>query len=476
MEIEDLYRAGKYTEIVDGNLQHIYNTNLQRGKPSFLKKFEETKYILFSCFYLGYYNDCLKLLKKLTATVPVSDSLWKPFERANLAKISFFSLLYALFNREEIFPETEVDISSEIDKTLEYLHPSYEAARLQLDSGFQRHIDLYNDFKQGKQPFYSVKFLYPYEPPFGEYTFNLKQCTPYITLKVCKVPRDSDCYTSFEFVINGYTNADTFWKGPAWEHRERFPAVRKVLPLLNLIILLAAEATPGKFVAPYCIEQVSSVELAQYAYDGSAPIHSCLGTDFTAHWVGGNAPKRKLSNEELSYLNDRINAHYGAKHFVTLFHQAKNNISAGLYAESFLLFCICVESMLYHWCGVIADLSGKRKEYDIFCEKDISPCDSCNLYKQSKEAEKPSKGQKPNTFRHIKWLQDECGVSKADAKKLRGFIDKARNNQLRNDIVHGRDVNVTLANVNEAEKYIFMIQDIFQTICEKCTRTHQEGK
>ncbi|KAF5071760.1 hypothetical protein DSECCO2_209260 [anaerobic digester metagenome] len=462
MNIVDLYNEKKYDIILEKHLQNALNIPFTRTSRKFAEQFANLKYTLFSSYFLGCYLDWLKLYKKAIAIVPLRESYWDPKERAFLAEASLEALCFLFFNKNER-AGVEIDIAEKIEKTIEHIPALFSAANIPIDQSILSHQTLFEEYKKGNYPYYIVKFLYPYDPPFEKFTFNLQSCSPYILLTVDRVPREVDCYTSFEFKVFGYTKADTSWQGPIWEHRERFPEVKKALPLLNLMLLLAADATPGRFISPYCIEQVSSVELSQYAGNDSI-INFCMGTDFTAQMVGGNVPTHTFTSDELMHLNKLIINNYGCKHFVMQYHQARNNISAGLYVESFLLFCSCIESMLYYWCENIATLCGKQNEYLLFSNSKISKCDSCDLYKKSGIEQKVDSGMEPSVFAHIEFLKSECGIKKKQSQELKKLVSKARNDKLRNDVVHGRINEVSLSNLKETEQAILAIQNLFISI------------
>lgn len=468
--ITDLYAQKKYDEILEKYLENTLNCSFNRTNRKFPERFIELKFTLYSCYHKGYFFDCIKLLKKAMIIIPFKEDYWSPQERVNMLEVAFFSLLYTYFNFEDSDFSDKDRIKLGLDQVLTIISHTYESANFVLDERLQKHIHLYKEYQSGKQPLYVVKFLYPYEPPITASSFDLKPCFPFMSLKIDKVPREFDCFTSFEFTILGYTNADTFWEGPTWKNRERFPVVKKILPLLNMMLLLIAEATPGRFITPYCIEQVSSVEIYQYPYKGGEATHCCIGTDFTAQWVGGNVPKRTFCEQELQYLNQRLINTYQAKPFVRLYHQAKNNISAGLYVESFLLFCTCAEALLYHWCDIISNLCGKQTEYKMFTASKFSACDRCDFWNNSKSNNKPDKGREPTAFRYIDFLEEVCGLSKANAKRLKHFFSKARNDNLRNDVVHGRSIEVTLSQLKESEKALFDMQNLFVDIQKKITQ------
>jgi hypothetical protein len=469
MGIIDSYNEAKYDVILEKYLYNALNTPFTRTSRKFPEQFVILKYTLFSSYNLGCYLDCLKLLKKAVAIIPFRDSYWDPRTRAILAEIALEALCYCFFNNKSEHLKIETDLQQQIENTIDCIPELFSAANIPVSQLFLDHQMLYEEHKKGNYPYYIVKFLYPYDPPFDKYTFNLQSCAPYISLTVDKVPRDRDCYTSFEFKVYGYTKADTCWQGAIWQYRDQFPAVKNTLPLLNMMLLLTASATPGRFIPPYCIEQVSSVELAQFAGNNSR-IKWCIGTNFLAQWVGGNAPKQSFTEDNLKHLNKLMIDSYGCKHFVLQYNQAKNNISAGLYVESFLLFCSCIESMFYYWCENIATICGKQNEYQIFSKCKISKCHSCDLYKKSGIEKKVDLGMEPSVFAHINFLKTECGINKKQSKGLQKLLEKARNDKLRNDVVHGRINEVRLSNLKETEQAITDIQNLFLKIQQDVQR------
>jgi len=460
MPLFDLYATQKYDVILDKYLKDVMNVKIARTNRRFEERFSELMYTLFSSYMLGCYSDCIKLYQKAISIIPLVDDYWSPVKLVQLAEIRLISMCFCLFNANEF--EYSIDIISELDSLVDEIPILLKNANMNNDL-IAKHCVLYDQYKKGNHPYYIVKYLYPYEPMFDTYTFNLQTCPPYVSLTVKRVPREHDCFTSFEFKVYGYTKADTFWKGHCWENQDRFPAVKKTLPLLNLYLLRIAGATPGRFLPLFSIEQVSSVELSLFAGNNEM-IHYCNGTDFTGQWVGRNVPERILTNEELQYLNDLIISNYGCRHFVMQYHQAKNNISAGLYVESFLLFCTSLESMLYYWCEQIATKYGKCDEYQKFSKTKISSCDVCDLCKESNIDKKPNKGTEPNVAEHINYLVINCGVKKESANKINDFIRKARGYSLRNDIVHGRVNEVSLSQLTKTEQAIMSIQEAFLDI------------
>ena len=326
-------------------------------------------------------------------------------------------------------------------------------------------LTLYKDYCNGKLPYYTLSFTIPYSPFVKEYTFDLSKCFPYISMTIKEEPRTlpdgniQDVFTSIEFKLYGFTNQSPRWMGDSWTKREKLPHIKKCLPFLNMLFLYAGNSTKT-FMPTICIEQISSTSISQYTNDNEQITWS-MGTDFTSEWVGLNVPKHYYTPDELKQLNDWVVQSYGCDCFVTLFQQAKNNVSAGLYVESFLLLCSCSESMIYYWCRRLCEILGIALEYDEFSKKQISACDSCQLFKNSEETEKHHKGMEPSLFQHIKFINTRCNLSSQQGKHLFKLISKVRNDKLRNEIVHGRTNSVSLTEIQQSIDSLMKLQDLF---------------
>ena len=76
----------------------------------------------------------------------------------------------------------------------------------------------------------------------------------------------------------------------------------------------------------------------------------------------------------------------------------------------------------------------------------------------------PDEGRYPNVFQHIRFLKDQCGITNDQKRALAKCISTARNNELRNDVVHGRSNSVPLAVLKQAEEAIMQMQSTFVEI------------
>lgn len=369
-----------------GDWDTILEKNLKIGKEMSLtyshEKHSILYYLLATCMQCGYYCDYLDILEKYYKMDSNTFLKHKPDTLRIISNYALESLLYCLYNNVGEGLGIKYNISEHINQVLSFQDRLSKEFKIGHD---QRQVELrslYEDYKNCRIPIYVVEYLYPFEPIIKDYVFNLSPCAPYISLEVKKVPCGKNNYTSFRFKANGLIKPDTWWKGPKWENREKMPPIKKTLPIVNMILLQAVKASPGKMVLPYSIEQVSTASMYQYRYDEQEMIlgGTITGTDFSAQFIGGNANWHEFTDEELLQLNQVIISKYNSEPFVSTFHHATNLFSGGFYLEGFLLLCSSCEGMAYYWCGEIAKECGLGKEYFTFSHTKLSKCDSCELF------------------------------------------------------------------------------------------------
>ena len=302
MNIYEKYEEQKYEEILEEYYNQIFSYKYKKSNvDKYVKQICNTSIILVASYNLGLYIDCLKIIgnirkNKAMEVIIQGREDW-------FYTMYFESLLFCLINKifyKEFYLE---DIEKEINKIVE--------KKIKTGDEYNENLlELYQSYLEGLNPYYTVKFLFPYEPLFDNYKFDLTPCFPFQSVEVKKVPRNNDNYTSFEFSIIGFVNTDSFWAGAEWNRREKKKNVKKCLPLTNMLLLYTSNAVHGRFVPTVSIEQICSIEICQYTGKGQK-IKWTLGTDFGAQRVGGNIPVHKYSEEELLQINNWIISSYG---------------------------------------------------------------------------------------------------------------------------------------------------------------------
>ena len=469
--IKELFSHGRFFDLVDQYLEQGYNVSPSQDPQEDRKNLDLLYYLLAACRECGYYCNYLYLLERFDQIRPLARVNLNKSTLVIMLNFALESLLYCLYNNEIENLGIQYDIPGKIgeviffqDKLLKECGVPYSKRQIELRN-------LYEDYKTGKLPIYTVEYLYPFEPVIKDYVFDLTPCYPYISLEVKKVPRERDSFTSFKFKAYGLIKPDAWWKGPKWETREKNPPVRKSLEITNMMLLHAVKASPGKMVVPYSINQVSTVSMFQYRWDGKEAIlgGTITGTDFTSDWVGGNAPWHQFTDDEMVELNRRMIETYQNKAFVTTYHHATNLFSAGFYLEAFSLLCSCCEGMIYHWFDEIARNNCMGDEYNIFRNTKLSKCDTCEYF-LGRTAKKPYDGMPPSIFANIDFFYKKKCITKEDAKKMRRLLSKIRADQLRNNTAHGENSIVSKETVQDSLDGIMELQTLLVRISDKAAK------
>lgn len=475
MKGAELFKAGNFFEFVNMNIKEVSNICISRDFEKNRKNANTLYHLAAACEKCGYYCDYLEVLKKLHMVRPLTLTNWDINTLILFSNFTLEALLYCLFNNEIENLGINYNISEQIESVLLFQDVLISKKGMCYTKQQQDLRALYNDLKQGKLPIYVVDFLYPFEPIVTDYVFDLSQCYPYISLEVKKVPRDKDSYTSYRFKVRGLIKPDMLWRGPKQEKQEKMPPIKKALSIVNMMLLQAVKASPGKMILPYSIEQVSTVTMLQYRWDEKEPIlgGTITGTDFTAQWVGGNAPWHSFTKAEMLELNKRIVCTYSSRPFVTTFHHATNLLSAGFNLEGFLLLCASCEGMAYYWCEEIAKLCGIEKEYRKFSETKISKCDSCELFMKS-SIKKPFDGMEPTIFANFDFLFREKCIKKEEYNDLKKYLSKVRNDKLRNKTTHGSNNEISKQEAEKSLEALLKMQDLFVEITNRLKEARKE--
>lgn len=472
-EITELFSKGDWDSILE---KYLKSGKEMRQTQSSEKRSENRNvlyYLLATCMECGFYCDYLDILKRYYMVAEESFFKHKPDTLRIISNFALESLLYCLYNNAEENLGIEYDIPEHIERVLNFRNQLNKEIGNHQDQRWSELIALYDDYKNGRMPIYVVEYLYPFEPMIKDYIFDLSQCPPYMSLAVKQMPRDIDNYTSFTFRVKGLIKPDTWWRGPRWEYRTKMPPIKKTLSILNMLLLQAVKASPGKMVLPYSIEQVSTASMFQYRYDEKETVlgGTIIGTDFRAQFVGGNTKWHEFTEDELLLLNQIIVSKYGSRPFVTTFHHAMNLQSGGFYLESFLLLCASCEGMAYYWCEEISKICGIESKYLTYSQTKISKCDSCSLFLESKgKGEKPYNGMVPSLFDNFSFLEKQKCITSKERKQLGKYLAKARHDDLRNHITHGMENAISKKEVNESLEAVFGLQEEFQKIIDRLTK------
>ena len=473
--MQELFSHGRFFDLVDQYLEQGYKIYPSHDSQKNRKNLDLLFHLLAACQQCGYYCNYLDILDKYNQILPLKHASRNKQTLIVILDFALESLLYCLYNNEPENLGIKYNIPEKIENVISFQNELIKECGVAYSKRQTELRNLYEDYKVGKLPIYTVEYLYPFEPVVKDYTFDLTLCYPYISLEVKKIPREKGNYTSFKFKAYGLIKPDTWWRGSKWETREKSPPIRKSLEIANMMLLLAVKASPGKMVMPYSINQVSTASMFQYRWEEKETIlgGTITGTDFTSDWVGGNAPWHQFIDAEMIELNRYIIETYKNKAFVTTYHHATNLFSAGFYLESFSLLCSCAEGMIYHWFDEIAAHHSITDEYTTFRATKISKCDTCKYF-LDKSTKKPYEGMLPSIFANVSFLLKKGCITNKEANIIQRLISKIRDNGLRNDTTHGRNSAISKNTVQNSIDGIMELQTLLVEISDKAAM--EKGK
>ena len=261
MNILDLFYNRKYDDI----LQKYYTDDFKKFeicKES--KRFKEQCTLLsivtISCAEKGFYYDFLENISRMyNLGILTGNPILVGNEIFVVDKL-IEDLLYKMFNGDN--QETTIN---DIKNVITFANTLTSKSQY-----FKDREKIFFDYTNfNKMPQYEIGIWYPYKPFFKDYTFDLTSRYPYISLGVKdKTREDGVGFTEFSVKRYGYMNMDSCWQGPRYDEKEKFYALKYVLPTINLMLLLTANGLLKRFIPIINLDQVSSVRGYLYNSEG----------------------------------------------------------------------------------------------------------------------------------------------------------------------------------------------------------------
>lgn len=215
--MQELFSRGRFFDLVDQYLEQGYKIYPSHDSQKNRKNLDLLYHLLAACQQCGYYCNYLDILEKYNQILPLKHVSRNKQSLIIILDFALESLLYCLYNNESENLGIKYDIPEKIEKVISFQDNLLQECSTLYSKRQTELRNLYEDYKVGKLPIYTVEYLYPFEPVVKDYMFDLTPCYPYISLEVKKVPREKDNYTSFKFKAYGLIKPDTWWRGPKWE-------------------------------------------------------------------------------------------------------------------------------------------------------------------------------------------------------------------------------------------------------------------
>lgn len=460
-ELGEMYCKHQYSKLIEMAYPAFEKFGIRKG-ARWQNDWNSCKLLCSALFLSGYYYDCLITMKAMFSDVKFESENLEAHDRAHFVECALESLLYFVFNKSSLVANVE----EKIEFVLKEAPLHYGNCNEYDDKKFHSIKSLYEKYKDGKVPYYSVSFFAPIVLDFDHYTFDLTGAHPYRSMTINKEKRGTVNGTVFSVMIDGFIKADSWWEGPVWGNRRKLAATTLALNLVNRLLLIIAEGDTHNFMPRIRHEQLTSVILCQYMGDGEI-YGFCDGTMFDGHFMKEWVQRPEYTHEELRRINRLLISNCNNPLYATLYHQAQNTMYAGLYEESIMLFFACIEATVHYWSEYISKLSGIDTEYEEF-EKCKSVCRDCSLFRQQPEGKGVSILKLPPSIRRYPtFLRKHKIINKDQEKLLRKLIIDAQNDNLRNDMMHGKNGSVTFYQVEECRKTIYRLNEQFLAIANK---------
>ena len=113
-------------------------------------------------------------------------------------------------------------------------------------------------------------------------------------------------------------------------------------------------------------------------------------------------------------------------------------------------------------------------QYRCFSQKKVSRCDSCELFKKAPTKEKHCGEMKPSAFDVVSFLTTNKCISKVEGGKIKKYLSKVRNNNMRNDAVHGANNRIRKDFADNSLEAVFELQNVFAEIEERLKRQEKQ--
>ena len=460
-ELKELYYNNQYSQLIEKIYPVIQKHGIRKGNYwSF--DWYSCKLLCSALFLCGYYYDCLLMMKLLFADISFESEILTAYERAHFVECALESLLYSVFNESSLVIDPNRKIELLLEKAMIYFESDSEYD----DCKFISIKNLYEKYKNGKPPYYTVSFFVPLVLNFEHYTFDLTGAYPYRSMEIKRKKHGTVNGTVFSVTIEGFIKADSFWEGPTWSNRQKLASTTLALNLVNRLLLIISEGDIQDFIPRIRHEQLSNVVLHQYAGDGCL-YHWCDGTMFDGQFIRKWLQRPEYTHEELEKINHLLISNYNLPLYASLYHQAQNIMHAGLYEESIMLFFVCMEATVHYWCEFISRLSGIDADYKEFISRKHI-CINCSLYLKEPNGKGVSTAKLPPSIRsYPNFLRKHKIINRDQEKLLRKLIIESQNDELRNKMMHGQTVSVTFTQVENCRKTIYRLNKQFIAIADK---------
>lgn len=456
IKVKELYENKNYIDATKEGLKISDRVpDKFRNYEKFAYYFLSLQYSLLSAYELKLYVDVYKISDALFNIVPIN-SKEPPCDEHNficLLERFLEASIYCLINNEENY----IDKVSQIIFNLEM---RYKSKHMKPNELFKKCKKIYEDYNLKKFPYYEIEVSINFHIPVndGEYKINNLNSVEAITVKRITRNIETDLvlnFTRLKIRTLGFINAVGDWKGAKADSLVELYNTVNAMKVINEFLIIVSRINNNNYYPRVYAEQVDTHIITQYLNSGEVyhwSSYSNFGRDTLQQGIRNENFNDEQSNELINILlGEKLKMH---EKLVIL---GKSDISVGLYTEAFMILNSAIEAQVYFLTHEISELLGKEKEFLDFI-KPTSKCDICELKKQNSQYDlKNIAMMPPSIFGYSDYLLKINTISKKQAKELKSYISKGRNDSLRNELMHGR---TAIVKINEVKMILNMIDKI----------------
>jgi len=322
----------------------------------------------------------------------------------------------------------------------------------------------------GKHPYFIVSFKLPFALPIPDGKYEVGYVSGKSTIAVEGFTADDVSsriadrhFSRVEVTMRGLTCTNNYWSGPDIESDHQEPRnSRLALSVVNRVVLGAKLVDESLRLVMASQRDIGHVVTTQYDGDDNV-FHLSIGLTFGGLTMVDALSRQEVTPEQCQSLSERLSAKAIAMH-ESLYAQALIQRGAENLVGAYYLLNSATEAMIDHFLFSLCEKVEASNELQRFLLGE-SICTTCELFKASPTAVNPPRlANPPSPFQRLKFLQ-EIGIAKAsEVRHLQKLLAAVRNDDMRNDLSHGRKGDIPSVAVDSAVAAFRNLKSAFQAL------------
>lgn len=256
-------------------------------------------------------------------------------------------------------------------------------------------------------------------------------------------------FSRVDITIRGFTCTDNYWGGPNIKSEHQDPRnSRLALAAVNRIVLEAKLVDESLRLVMASQSDIGQVVTTQH--DGEDNVfHLSIGLTFGGLSMVDVLSRQQVPAEQSQLLSKKLSAEVMAMH-ENLYAQALIQRGAENSVGAYYLLNSAAEAMIDHFLFCLCDRTDASNKLQGFLLGE-SICTACELFKASPSTVNPPRSANPpSPFQRLKFLQEIGIIKSSEVRLLQKLLATVRNDDMRNDLSHGRKNDIPSIAVDNA--------------------------